>query len=157
MMMGGGGGGGDDDDDGWWWWWWWWWVVVVVVVMMIMMGGGGGDDVVFVEMVLVVVILDQPWRYSDEESSQFMKWPWYSVFTWWVFRQTLICFLLKRRKEGARENSNFLNSLSSLRFSRKPSAFWLKLLTAKQQAFTQYVKEKWVTRRKLLRPQLIWA
>ena len=43
--------------------------------MMITMGGGGGDDVVFVEMVLVVVILDQLWRYSDKESSQFMKWP----------------------------------------------------------------------------------
>lgn len=43
--------------------------------MMIMEGDGGGDDVVFVEVVLVVVILDQLWRYSDEESSQFMKWP----------------------------------------------------------------------------------
>ena len=42
---------------------------------MIMMGGGDGDDVVFVEVVLVVVILDQLWRYSDEESSQFMNRP----------------------------------------------------------------------------------
>ena len=42
--------------------------MVVVVVMMMMMGVGGGDDVV--------------WRFSDGESSQFMKWPCRGVFTW---------------------------------------------------------------------------